>query len=223
MGATAHALGAATHESFTYDDEGNLLTPNFYDYHVPHALDMPPLKTGLHRVAVPVHVARHEGHGGGRRRRHPRRLRRAPGRAQGAREADRVRQLQPVPPRLGAPAGPGGLAGPRRGRVPMRVEGERTFAAPRDTVWLVLNSPERMAKTDAGRRELRHPGRPALDREREDPARARRAAHEDQLREDGGARARARRAGREGRGRRRDHEHADLVRSQRADGGARPR
>ncbi len=46
MGATAHALGAATHESFTYDDEGNLLTPNFYDYHVPHALDMPPLKLG---------------------------------------------------------------------------------------------------------------------------------------------------------------------------------
>ena len=25
---------------------GNLLTPNFYDYHVPHALDMPPLQTG---------------------------------------------------------------------------------------------------------------------------------------------------------------------------------
>ncbi len=46
MGATAHALGAATHEHFAYDEDGNLLTPNFYDYHVPHALDMPPLKTG---------------------------------------------------------------------------------------------------------------------------------------------------------------------------------
>jgi 2-furoyl-CoA dehydrogenase large subunit len=45
-GATAQAIGAATHETFAYDDEGNLLTPNFYDYHVPHALDMPPLKTG---------------------------------------------------------------------------------------------------------------------------------------------------------------------------------
>ena len=33
-------------ESFVYDEDGNLLTPNFYDYHVPHALDMPPLKTG---------------------------------------------------------------------------------------------------------------------------------------------------------------------------------
>jgi 2-furoyl-CoA dehydrogenase large subunit len=46
MGATAHAIGAALWESFVYDDEGNLLTPNFYDYHVPHVLDMPPLKTG---------------------------------------------------------------------------------------------------------------------------------------------------------------------------------
>ncbi len=45
MGATAHAIGAAMFESFPYDDEGNLLTPNFYDYHVPHTLDMPPLKT----------------------------------------------------------------------------------------------------------------------------------------------------------------------------------
>ena len=46
MGATAHAIGAAMWETFAYDDEGNLLTPNFYDYHVPHALDMPPLRAG---------------------------------------------------------------------------------------------------------------------------------------------------------------------------------
>ncbi|MDX6480888.1 MAG: aerobic carbon-monoxide dehydrogenase large subunit [Gaiellaceae bacterium] len=46
MGATAQALGAAVHEVFEYDEDGNLLTPNFYDYHVPHALDMPPLATG---------------------------------------------------------------------------------------------------------------------------------------------------------------------------------
>ncbi len=45
MGATAHAIGAAMWETFAYDADGNLLTPNFYDYHVPHALDMPPLKT----------------------------------------------------------------------------------------------------------------------------------------------------------------------------------
>src|SRR5438105_11315769 len=46
MGATAQALGAAVHEAFEYDEDGNLLTPDFYDYHVPHALDMPPLQTG---------------------------------------------------------------------------------------------------------------------------------------------------------------------------------
>ena len=44
-GATAHGLGAAMFETFTYDEDGTLLTSNFYDYHVPHALDMPPLKT----------------------------------------------------------------------------------------------------------------------------------------------------------------------------------
>ena len=53
MGATALALGAATHETFPYDEDGNLLTPNFYDYHVPHALDMPPLKTGYIESASP--------------------------------------------------------------------------------------------------------------------------------------------------------------------------
>jgi 2-furoyl-CoA dehydrogenase large subunit len=53
MGATAQALGAAVHESFEYDEEGNLLTPNFYDYHVPHALDMPPLRTGYIESASP--------------------------------------------------------------------------------------------------------------------------------------------------------------------------
>ncbi len=46
MGATAQALGAVMHEVFEYDEDGNLLTPNFYDYHVPHAMDMPPLRTG---------------------------------------------------------------------------------------------------------------------------------------------------------------------------------
>jgi CO/xanthine dehydrogenase Mo-binding subunit len=66
-GATAHAIGAATHEIFTYDEEGNLLTPNFYDYHVPHALDMPPLKTGHIESASPFSPlgAKGMGEGGG--------------------------------------------------------------------------------------------------------------------------------------------------------------
>jgi CO/xanthine dehydrogenase Mo-binding subunit len=45
-GAWAHGVGAATTETFAYDEDGNLLTANFYDYHVPHALDLPPVKTG---------------------------------------------------------------------------------------------------------------------------------------------------------------------------------
>jgi 2-furoyl-CoA dehydrogenase large subunit len=66
-GATAQALGAATHEIFAYDEEGNLLTPNFYDYHVPHALDMPPLKTGHLESASPFTPlgAKGMGEGGG--------------------------------------------------------------------------------------------------------------------------------------------------------------
>ncbi len=44
-GATAHAIGAALHETFAYDEDGQLLTANFYEYHVPHALDMPDIKT----------------------------------------------------------------------------------------------------------------------------------------------------------------------------------
>jgi CO/xanthine dehydrogenase Mo-binding subunit len=66
-GATAQALGAATHETFPYDEEGNLLTPNFYDYHVPHALDMPPLKTGSIESPSPFTPlgAKGMGEGGG--------------------------------------------------------------------------------------------------------------------------------------------------------------
>src|SRR2546428_121740 len=66
-GATAQALGAATHETFTYDEQGNLLTPNFYDYHVPHALDMPPLKTGYIESPSPFTSlgSKRMGEGGG--------------------------------------------------------------------------------------------------------------------------------------------------------------
>src|SRR5436309_3262618 len=66
-GATAQALGAATHETFTYDEDGNLLTPNLYDYHVPHALDMPPMKTGYIESPSPFTPlgAKGMGEGGG--------------------------------------------------------------------------------------------------------------------------------------------------------------
>jgi 2-furoyl-CoA dehydrogenase large subunit len=50
-----------------YDEEGTLLTANFYDYHVPHALDMPPLKTGAMESPSPVAPlgAKGMGEGGG--------------------------------------------------------------------------------------------------------------------------------------------------------------
>ncbi|MDQ2982827.1 MAG: xanthine dehydrogenase family protein molybdopterin-binding subunit [Actinomycetota bacterium] len=66
-GATAQALGAATHEQFVYDEDGNLLTPNFYDYHVPHAMDMPPMKNGFIESASPFTPlgAKGMGEGGG--------------------------------------------------------------------------------------------------------------------------------------------------------------
>jgi len=66
-GATAHALGAALWETLPYDEDGNLLTANFYDYHVPHAMDMPPLRTGYIESASPFSPlgAKGMGEGGG--------------------------------------------------------------------------------------------------------------------------------------------------------------
>ena len=66
-GATVHAIGAALHENFVYDEDGTLLTPNFYDYHVPHALDLPPLKTGAIESPSPFTPlgAKGMGEGGG--------------------------------------------------------------------------------------------------------------------------------------------------------------
>jgi len=63
----AQSIGAATHESFLYDEDGNLLTPNFYDYHVPHALDMPPLRTASVESPSPFTSlgAKGMGEGGG--------------------------------------------------------------------------------------------------------------------------------------------------------------
>ncbi len=149
-GATVHAIGAALYEDFVYDEDGQLLTSNFYDYHVPHALDVPSLKTGRDRVAVPVLAARREGDGRGRRRWDPLHLLGDPGRAQAGRRADRLRQLQPLPPRLVDAAGPGVDARQRLGRARMKVEGTKELSAPREVVWQVLNDPAQMAKLMPG-------------------------------------------------------------------------
>jgi CO/xanthine dehydrogenase Mo-binding subunit len=64
-GATAHAIGAALHETFAYDEYGQLLTANFYEYHVPHALDMPAIKTGYIESPSPFNDLGTKGMGEG--------------------------------------------------------------------------------------------------------------------------------------------------------------
>ena len=163
MGALAHGLGAATHETFTYDEEGNLLTPNFYDYHVPHALDVPPLKTGAIESPSPFSPlgTKGMGEGGG-----------AAIHAVCAALQDALRPLgKPIvtdscnPPfrvfeLISDPAASReGLAVRRR----MKVEGERSFAAPREVVWEILNDPAEHGRADAGRPVVRDPRRAPLD------------------------------------------------------------
>ena len=66
-GATAHGIGAALYEAFVYDEAGLLLTPNFYDYHAIHALEMPELKDGFIESPSPFTPlgAKGLGEGGG--------------------------------------------------------------------------------------------------------------------------------------------------------------
>jgi 2-furoyl-CoA dehydrogenase large subunit len=66
-GATAHAIGAALHEAFVYDEDGLLLTCNFYDYHAIRALDMPDLKVATIESPSPFTPlgAKGLGEGGG--------------------------------------------------------------------------------------------------------------------------------------------------------------
>src|SRR6185312_14074367 len=104
----------------------------------------------LRRERLALHAAGDKGHGGGRRSRHPRDLRGAPGRAAHARQADRPRQLQSLRAGLGAVDGAGSLARARRRGVQVNVAGERSFAAPREEVWVVLNDPASMAQTIPG-------------------------------------------------------------------------
>jgi len=44
-GATAHGIGAVLTEELHYDEDGQLVSMNFYDYEAATALDVPPLKT----------------------------------------------------------------------------------------------------------------------------------------------------------------------------------
>jgi 2-furoyl-CoA dehydrogenase large subunit len=66
-GATAHGVGAALYEAFHYDEDGQLVTNNFYDYHAVTALDVPHIKTGEIECPSPFtpNGAKGMGEGGG--------------------------------------------------------------------------------------------------------------------------------------------------------------
>ena len=174
MGATAHAIGAAMFEVFAYDEEGNLLTPNFYDYHVP---------------AHARHAAAQD-----RRRSSPRpRSRRSARRGWARAEAAGSTASAPRSRTLSAPSGGAivtsshnpyhrvweMLRHPERSREKVEVslevkrrrdEGVRRAARGR------LERDQRPVEDgedDARRRELRDRRRPALERQGQGAARAR--------------------------------------------------
>ena len=147
-GATAHAIGGATHEHFPYDEEGNLLTPNFYDYHVPHAMDMPPLKTDYVESPSPFTPlgAKGMGEGGGAG------LSAVCSALQNAlRGGRRARSSTTAATRTSACGRCSRDPAATRENVSVEAgEGrghERSFAAPREVVWDVLNDPAQMAQT----------------------------------------------------------------------------
>ena len=194
-GATAHALGAALHETFAYDEYGQLLTANFYDYHVPHALDMPQIKTGHIESPSPFSSLGTKGMGeGGGAAIHAicaaiQDALRARGKPGG-----RLRLPQPGRAGLADDPGPGGDGGSRGGDAAVKVEGTKEFDAPAQIVWDVLNDPSQDGEAAARRRELRGPGRPALVGHRQGPARHGRPEAQLQVREARGAADRVREA-----------------------------
>ena len=150
-GATAQSIGAATHETFPYDEDGNLLTPNFYDYHVPHALDMPPMKTGYVESPSPFTPlgAKGMGEGGGAGISAVcAALQDALAAAGGAIVTTARNPYNRVWELLSRPRAR--VAASSRWTSDEGRRDERTFAAPRETVWEVLNDPAQMAKLMPG-------------------------------------------------------------------------
>ena len=155
MGATAHALGAATWETFAYDEDGNLLTPNFYDYHVPHALDMPPLKTGAIESPSPFSALGTKGMGeGGGAGIHAvcAALQDALKSAGGGIIHDSHNPYHRV---FAILQDPGGDAGRREGRERMNVEGTQGVRGVARARLGDHQRPRRHGRADAGRRGLR--------------------------------------------------------------------
>jgi len=55
QGGAAQGIGWALHEEYVYDEQGRLLNPNFLDYRIPTALDLPPIETIIVEVPNPNH------------------------------------------------------------------------------------------------------------------------------------------------------------------------
>ena len=149
-GATVHAIGAALYEDFVYDEDGQLLTSNFYDYHVPHALDVPPLKTGAIESPSPFSPlgskGMGEGGGGGihcicSAIQDALKPAGAPIVYDSCNPYHRVWSMlqDPESTRANVTVCPG-----------MKVEGRRSSPRPREVVWQVLNDPAQMAKLMPG-------------------------------------------------------------------------
>ena len=98
--------------------------------------------------------------------------------------------------------------------VEVIVSGTKELA-PRATVWSVINDPGGDGGAHAGRRELRDPGRDALDRQGQGSARPRWSQDDDGFREARGARAQVRLDAGEGTGRRRADGHDHRVHARR--------
>ncbi len=55
QGGAAQGIGWALYEGYQYDDQGRMLNPNFLDYKMPTALDLPPIETIIVEVPNPRH------------------------------------------------------------------------------------------------------------------------------------------------------------------------
>ena len=54
VGATVQAIGECLYEQIGYDEYGQPLAVNFYDYHLPTALSVPPIVSELRETPSPL-------------------------------------------------------------------------------------------------------------------------------------------------------------------------
>jgi CO/xanthine dehydrogenase Mo-binding subunit len=66
VGGTAQGIGTALFEEFVYDDDGQLLTSSYLDYHIPTAMEVPEMRIGHAETPSPytLHGIKGGGEGG---------------------------------------------------------------------------------------------------------------------------------------------------------------